>query len=242
MVYDANATDADATSPNNTIVYSLTGADASSFDINATTGLVTFKVSPDFDSPADADQNNAYQVVVHANDGVHNSQKIVTISVTDVNDNAPVFTSDATASAAENTGTATVVYDANATDADGTSANNTVTYALSGADASLFEIVASTGEVTFKDTPNYEIPADADLDNKYEVTVTASDGVPAHDQTKNVTISVTDTNDLSPMFTFWDDGVGRRKHVRIDGCLRCQRDGWGRHTCQQHNRLFAFGR
>ena len=39
---------------------------------------------------------------------------------------------------------------------------------------------------------DYEMPADADMDNAYEVTVTASDGNTADDATIAVTITVTD--------------------------------------------------
>lgn len=49
-----------------------------------------------------------------------------------------------------------------------------VTWALSGADATAFAINAATGEVRLP-AQDYEIPADADRDNVYEVTVTATD-------------------------------------------------------------------
>ena len=65
----------------------------------------------------------------------------------------------------EATSTATVVFDANATDADGTPANNTIAYSLGGADFALFNINSATGEVTFAAVPNFEAPADAGGDN-----------------------------------------------------------------------------
>lgn len=46
-----------------------------------------------------------------------------------------------------------------------------VEYSLSGADAALFEINQSTGEVCFKSAPDYEQPQDADGDNIYELTL-----------------------------------------------------------------------
>ena len=88
-----------------------------------------------------------------------------TVTVNNTND-APVITSSNAASFAENaTGT---VYTAAATDVD---AGATLTYSISGADASLFDINATTGAVTFKSSPNYEAPADAGGNNVYDIKV-----------------------------------------------------------------------
>src|SRR3989442_6533649 len=91
VVYDANASDADGTAANNTITYTLsTDGDNDLYDIDLTTGHVTFKVSPNYEAPADANADNAYQITVHAidNNGVHDVTQAVTVTVTDVNDNA----------------------------------------------------------------------------------------------------------------------------------------------------------
>jgi VCBS repeat-containing protein len=200
MAYDAHATDADGTAPNNTITYSLTGDDAARFNID-TAGVITFKVAPNFESPADADNNNVYLVTVHAIDnGVHDITHDLTITVTDVNDIAPQFSSGTTATEAENTDAATVVYTAHANDTDASAAFNTVHYALQGGvgDNDLFHIDADTGAVTFNASPDFEAPAHAD--NVYHIVVTASDGVPAHDATQGVAITVTDLNDNAPVF------------------------------------------
>src|SRR5207237_58698 len=155
--------DADGTAANNTITYSLSaGGDNALFDIDPTTGHVTFKVAPDYEAPADANADNAYQITVHANDGVHDVTQGVTVTVTDLNDNAPVFSSGTTGTEAENTATSNVVYDANASDADGTAANNTISYSLSaGGDIPPRRTSELTGHVTFKVAPDYEAPADA---------------------------------------------------------------------------------
>ena len=85
---------------------------------------------------------------------------------------APVFTSAATASIAENTATSTTVYDATADGDVG------VSYSLSGTDSALFNINASTGAVTFIASPDFEAPGDDGANNIYDftVTVTATDG------------------------------------------------------------------
>ena len=87
---------------------------------------------------------------------------------------------------AENT--AGVVYTAEAADPEG----EAVTYALSGTDAALFTIDAATGAVSFVTAPDFESPADADGDNNYEITVTASDGSLTTDQSVTITVTAVD--------------------------------------------------
>lgn len=62
--------------------------------------------------------------------------------------------------------------DLNATDDDG----DAVTFSLSGDDASLFDLNATTGLLTFKTAPDYELPSDGDANKRYDLTVTLSDG------------------------------------------------------------------
>jgi hypothetical protein len=96
----------------------------------------------------------------------------VAITVGNVNDIAPVITSAATASFAENaTG---VVYTASATDADVLAV--TMSYTLGGTDATKFSIDSATGAVRFASAPNYEEPTDSGTNNVYDLTVTAHNG------------------------------------------------------------------
>ena len=81
--YDANAHDDGEN--NGTLTYSLSaGGDNDLFNINSSTGVVTFKVSPDFEAPADAGGNNVYDITVHANDGTLDTTRNVAIAVTDL--------------------------------------------------------------------------------------------------------------------------------------------------------------
>ena len=185
--YTALATDADG----DDLSYNLSGTDAARFMIDATTGEVRFIEAPDFENPGDADGDNVYDIVVTASDGTNSADQTVAITVTNENDNAPSFTSDAAVSVAENQA---VAYTALATDADG----DDLSYNLSGTDAALFMINAATGEVSFIEAPDFEAPGDADGDNVYDIVVTASDGTISTDQT--VAITVTDEND-PPIFT-----------------------------------------
>ncbi|WP_339697380.1 Ig-like domain-containing protein [uncultured Roseivirga sp.] len=198
--YTAVATDA------NTVTYSLGNAkDEALFNIVGATGVVTFKNAPDFENPTDGNTDNAYVINVIANDGTHSVNQDVTITVTDIDEINPVFTSATTANFAENgTGTAYTVV---ATDA------NTVTYSLGNAkDEALFNIVGTTGVVTFKNAPDYENPADGNTDNAYVINVIASDGRNSVNQ--NVTITVTDIDEINPVFisattaNFAENGTG----------------------------------
>ncbi|MEY2910837.1 MAG: hypothetical protein RLZZ184_146 [Cyanobacteriota bacterium] len=166
-----------------TLTYSLSGNDANLFDIN--NGVVTFKTAPNFELPSDSGANNVYDINVIASDGILNTTQAVAITVTNVND-APVITSAATATFAEN-GTGTV-YTVTATDAD---AGTTFTYSLSGSDANLFDI--NNGVVTFKTAPNFELPSDSGANNVYDINVIASDGT--LNTTQAVAITVTNVND-----------------------------------------------
>ena len=77
------ATDADA---GDTLTYTLSGADAASFDIEDTTGQLMTKAALDFETPADTDTDNAYEVTVTASDGntAADATIAVTITVTDL--------------------------------------------------------------------------------------------------------------------------------------------------------------
>ena len=58
-----------------------------------------------------------------------------------------------------------------------------------GADADLFTIDAESGELSFIAGPDFENPADADLDNVYEVTVQAANELGTDTQAISVTVS-----------------------------------------------------
>jgi hypothetical protein len=90
--YTVAATDVDAST---TLAYSLSGSDSGLFNINSITGAVTFKTSPNFESPSDSGANNVYDIIVNASDGSLTTTKAVAITVTNVYE-APSITSAAT--------------------------------------------------------------------------------------------------------------------------------------------------
>jgi Ca2+-binding RTX toxin-like protein len=74
----------------NSLTYGIVGgADANLFQINASTGVLRFKVAPDFEVPADAGANNVYNVTVSASDGFASVTQALAISVSDVVETTP---------------------------------------------------------------------------------------------------------------------------------------------------------
>src|SRR5439155_14233048 len=79
-------------------------------------GVLSFNAAPDYENPTDVGGDNVYDVTVTASDGSGGTtSQVISVTVTPVNDNNPVFTSSAAASVPENTTAVTTV---NASDAD----------------------------------------------------------------------------------------------------------------------------
>ncbi len=182
-----------ATDPENSPrTYSIAGgADAARFAINAQSGQLTFVSAPNFEAPADADANNAYDVIVQASDGSLVDTQSLTVMVANVNE-GPVFSSTASFSVQENM---TAVGNVAATDPEGLA----VTYSITGGvDAARFAINASTGALSFIAAPNYEAPVDSGANNVYNITVGARDG--AITTSQSLAITVTNVNE-APIIT-----------------------------------------
>ena len=149
------------------MTWSVAGTDAARFSIS-TLGELTFRSSPDYEVPNDANTDNVYEVTVRASDGNLTSTLDVEITVTDVNESG-IVTGPVTVDYAENATATVATYSATDPDGDG------VTWSVAGTDAARFSI-SEEGTLTFRSSPDYEAPNDANTDNVYEVTVRASDG------------------------------------------------------------------
>ena len=166
-------------------MYSLSGTDAGSFDIDTGSGQLKTNAALDYET------KTSYSVTITASDGKKNDTITVTINVTDVNE-APVFaaTNDTALTIAENTAAGTNIGTAfAASDED----NDTLTFSLGGTDAESYDIDTETGQLKTKDALDYESNK-----NAYSVTVTASDGTLS--DTISVTINVTNVNEV-PTFS-----------------------------------------
>ena len=98
---------------------------------------------------------------------------------------------------AENTPVTTPVATYTATDAD----NSTIAWSVGGTDASFFDIDPTNGALTFKASPNYEIPTDDGGNRVYDITITATEtetnGTPTSlaSEPLMVTVTVADAED-----------------------------------------------
>ena len=186
-----NSTAVHTFTANESVTWSKSGTDGSFFSI-ASNGELTI-TARDFESPADSGANNTYEVVVTATDAMGNAKnQTVTITITNVNE-APSITINGSGathaiSQAENT-TSVITY--TATDVD---AGTSLSFSISGTDAADFAINSSSGALTFAASPDFEAPADSDVNNTYVVIVTVSDGLLSDTQTLTVTITNVNEN------------------------------------------------
>ena len=168
--------------------WSLSGSDGGDFEISET-GVLTFRNVPDYDRPADSNRDNEYLVTVRAYDAGNRYGSLdVTVTVTDVNEEAPVVTGSDNRTVSENSTSAIHTY--RATDAD---LDDTIAWSASGADGHLFEM-NEQGALSFREAPDYENPRDSDGNNEYQLEVVATDSEGLTGELM-VTITVTEVNE-----------------------------------------------
>ena len=148
----------------------LGGSDGDSFNLSGD-NVLSFKQAPDFEVKEN------YAIELEIADGEASVSQNVTVSVTNVNDNDPVFTSSQEFSAPENQ---TAIGLVTASDAD----QDNVTFTISGSEL----IITSGGVLAFVAAPDYETRS------SYKANVTVTDG--DNQTTQLVTIYVTDENDV----------------------------------------------
>ena len=111
----------------------------------------------------------------------------LTVTVTPINE-PPSVIGQTSHSVNENSETFAASY--SASDPEGSS--TTLSWSLSGTDGGDFTITQS-GQLTFRNTPDHERPADSNRNNEYLVSVRASDG--QYTGTLDVTITVNNINE-----------------------------------------------
>ena len=192
-IYTAAASDADG----DLITYSLSGIDSSHFGLDSSSGELSFQSAPDHETPLDQDADNDYQLSITATDTDYSSSQDLTISVTDINDESPQFTSPNSLSINySDISVGASVYTAQATDAD---LGDQITYSLGGADASHFSFDSSSGALAFSQQPSRDNPQDANADNRYAITITATD-LADNSSTLDLSINVVDDSGSAPTF------------------------------------------
>ena len=201
----------DDVSASGDIVWSLSGDDSGKFTI-ATDGTITFNTAPDYENPTDADNNNTYVVTVTATDEATNaSTQTLTVTVLDLDEVGPTITGPDGSGGTTTGATSAISVDENQTAVtqmtatDDVSASGDIVWSLSGDDSGKFTI-ATDGTITFNTAPDYENPTDADNNNTYVVTVTATDEA-TNASTQTLTVTVLDLDEVGPTIT-GPDGSG----------------------------------
>ena len=164
------------------VTWALSGTDAADFNINTSSGVLTFVNPPDFET------KTSYSITIEAQEGSSVSASLaVTVTITNIVGPA-VTTGSAAVSISEN----------NTTVASYTASGTGITYSINscsscGADGSLFNINAATGALSFSSAPDFEGATKSDDgDNNYEVTIRAQDSTGEYGSNFNITVSVTD--------------------------------------------------
>ena len=163
------------------LTYSISGTDADDFSIDSSSGAISFVSTPDYETPTDANTDNAYELTFAVSNGTTTTLQELVITVTDV-DEAPTITSAPSGSTPENT---TSTFTANATDPE----SNPLSYSLSGTDAANFTINPSSGAISFTTIPDYENPTDTDANNVYSLTLEVSDSTHTTSQALSITVT-----------------------------------------------------
>jgi VCBS repeat-containing protein len=178
------------------LIYSLINSvgakDEDLISVNKTTGIVSFKVSPDYEKPIDVGSNNSINFSVQVSDGALVAVQEYSFAITNKNE-APVITTTSF-SILENNVTVGAI---SASDVD---SGTTLSYELTeaaGSDGQLFNINSTTGALVFKSRPDYEIPKDNDSNNIYNIAVNVTDGLLV--TRKDIEITVQNINE-APSF------------------------------------------
>ncbi len=130
VITTVTATDVDA---GTTLSYSLAGGvDSSSFNLNSSSGALSFKSPMDYETKADANGDNVYEVTVQASDGFLIDTQQIAVTVTDAND-SPYNMAISSSLIAENVPAGSAIGAFSTSDPD---AGNTFTYTLVSGDGS----------------------------------------------------------------------------------------------------------
>nr|XP_023651622.1 protocadherin Fat 4 [Paramormyrops kingsleyae] len=178
---------------NGFITYNITsGNEAGLFALNSKTGVLTLAQSLDYE------EKQTHELRVTGTDGgwiAKTGYITVTIHVTDINDNPPIFKPDEYfPTVQENVPSGTVVVRMNATDRD-SGPNAVIAYVIQSSDSDLFGINPNTGIITTQGFLDYEAK------QTYHLTVKAFN-VPDEDRCSfaNVNIQLVGANEYVPRF------------------------------------------
>ncbi|MGO4388427.1 cadherin domain-containing protein [Microvirga sp. 2YAF29] len=202
----ATLTSHDKDTTGETITYKIAGgADAGLFKIEG--DKLVYTGGPlDFEY---VNQKKSFNVTVTASDGVNTSAaQAITISLKDVNDNAPTIDMNDSYDAAENQ---TIVTTLIAKDDDTADAGIKTFQVSGGTDGHLFT-VDENGQLVFKEVPNFE-----GGQTSFSVEVQLTDGI--YVVKKTITVNLTDVNDAPTAISLSAHAVDENAEGAVIGNL-----------------------
>jgi LPXTG-motif cell wall-anchored protein len=176
------------------------GADNAHFTISGTS--LKSATSFDYEIPADADTDNAYELCIRVTDSTGNTyDQNLTVAISDVNAAPTGATIDGASNTnvAENNPVGTIATLATIDDRE----DNPETYSYSltcttpGADDALFSTTGS--DLKANQSFDYENPADNGADNTYNICVKSTETNGTKSVEQNLTITITDVDDTPPV-------------------------------------------
>ncbi|XP_022254786.1 cadherin-related tumor suppressor-like [Limulus polyphemus] len=183
-------------SMNANATYSFTENPGSKFHIDPLTGNVTVF------GWLDREVQDEYLLKVVAVDGSWRAETTLTITIQDVNDNAPLFSEKIyTFNYPELQPTIGFVGQVSAIDIDKHGPNSMVTYSLKRP-SNFFRINPSSGEILSKEVLHYKISSKGfSPENQHRIQVIATDhGKPPLSMEVNIVINIVDSNNNQPLF------------------------------------------
>ena len=180
--------------------WSLEGTDAGDFNISS--GILAFRSTPNYESPADSNSDNVYNVTVKATSGNISATRSVTVTVTNVNEDGSVSISP---SGQPRVGTALT---ASVTDLDGSVTGITWQWASSSNGSTGWGDISGARSATYT-------PVDGDAGNFLRATASYTDGHGPGKSENDVTSSAVAA--AGPAFVVQDGSVSLSPSQPIAG-------------------------
>ncbi|MDB2450309.1 cadherin repeat domain-containing protein, partial [Pseudomonadales bacterium] len=196
---------------NDTLVFTVSGTDSASINIDSSSGAMTFASPPNYETKP------SYSVTVTVSDGIDISSANLSISIININESDPTFTSADTFNVNENQTTIGTVTAVDSID------NETLTYKISSFNgittSSGIDINSTTGELSFN---NWWIENsgvnDYETYSSHTITVTAQDSFVTSSQ--DISVKLININDNSPLFTAWCSSLrADENQTTISNCV-----------------------
>ena len=186
--------DRDVATTNGTTTYTLTDDAGGLFEVGSATGEISLAAGKSLNY----ETATSHTIKAITSDGANNSaEQTIVINVTAANDEVPVITSATGFSASEDVGDTSVLHTVTFSDSDTSDTGiNTGTFTLTEDTSNLFQIDASSGEISLQSGK----ALDFENATHHTIKVKVNDG--SNDSAiQTITISVTDVNDVAPTVT-----------------------------------------